>query len=349
MLGNNIPLWIIKSFAPVRICDIGGWTDTWFAKHGRVCNLAVSPYVEVQVSVFKRIKDQRQIILNVENFGDRYVIESSEVWGKHPLLEASIAYMKLMDEYSIEISIYSSAPVAASIGTSAAVTVALIGALDLISPGRMSANDIAFAAHQVETELLGQQSGIQDQLSSAYGGINFIDMYSYPNASISQLQISDTLWWELDSRLVLIYLGKKHRSSEVHEIVIDTLEREGEKSSALEELRKRAIEARDALLQSDLEVYGKAMIMNNEDQRRLHPGLISEDADNVISVAKKYGALGWKVNGAGGDGGSVAILSGVDISQKRMMIREIEKVSSMYQNIPIRLSRQGVTRWRFPK
>jgi D-glycero-alpha-D-manno-heptose-7-phosphate kinase len=40
---------IICSSAPVRVCDIGGWTDTWFAVHGKVLNVAVRPAVEVEL------------------------------------------------------------------------------------------------------------------------------------------------------------------------------------------------------------------------------------------------------------------------------------------------------------
>ena len=45
---------VINSRAPIRVCDIGGWTDTWFAQHGKVLNMAVSPRVEVQIEVFAR-------------------------------------------------------------------------------------------------------------------------------------------------------------------------------------------------------------------------------------------------------------------------------------------------------
>ncbi len=46
------PLRVINSVAPIRICDNGGWTDTWFAGTGRIFNIAVYPYAEVQVEVF---------------------------------------------------------------------------------------------------------------------------------------------------------------------------------------------------------------------------------------------------------------------------------------------------------
>ena len=48
------PLHIINSVAPIRVCDNGGWTDTWFAKQGRIFNIGVYPYVEVQIEVYPR-------------------------------------------------------------------------------------------------------------------------------------------------------------------------------------------------------------------------------------------------------------------------------------------------------
>ena len=39
----ELPLRIINAVAPIRICDNGGWTDTWFAGHGKIFNIGVYP------------------------------------------------------------------------------------------------------------------------------------------------------------------------------------------------------------------------------------------------------------------------------------------------------------------
>jgi len=70
-----------------------------------------------------------------------------------------------------------------------------------------------------------------------------------------------------------------------------------------------AIAARDALLIQDLKAFGQAMIANTEAQRALHVELVGVDATGLIEIAQHQGAFGWKVNGAGGDGGSVTILN----------------------------------------
>ncbi|MBC7261662.1 MAG: GHMP kinase, partial [Chloroflexi bacterium] len=221
------------------------------------------------------------------------------------------------------------------------------GALDCLTPGRMSLHEIAYTAHAVEVEMLQQQSGIQDQLCSAYGGINYIEITRYPHAIVSPIQVPDPIWWELERRLILIYLGKTHSSSQVHEKVIAELQDEGPDCKRLQDLRLTAANSRDAVYAGDFVALGRAMIENTEAQGRLHPYLISHDAQRVIQIAKEFGAMGWKVNGAGGEGGSITILCSESSSAKRELIRAIEAENPLYKNIPIHLSRQGLRVWEY--
>jgi len=364
MTNNRKALFIINSVAPIRICDNGGWTDTWFARYGRIFNIGVYPYAEVQIAVFAEGSQPDRIIIHAENYGERYAvgpnnpdnvyeahppassIQSTMHWDKHPLLEAAIEYMQVPSNLAFEVTLFSEAPGGASTGTSAAVTVALIGGLDYLSPGRLTAHEVASAAQRIETEMLGQQCGIQDQLCSAYGGINYIDMHEYPHASVSPILIPNATWWELERRLVLIYMGKSHRSTEVHKLVIKALEHAGPDCKQLEDLRGTAGRSRDALYAGDFRALGAAMIDNTEAQGRLHPALISKEAARVIEIAGAHGALGWKVNGAGGEGGSVTILCDENSQKKRAMIRDIEQENPLFKNIPIYLSRYGLRVWK---
>lgn len=350
MPGKRKPVFIINSVAPIRICDNGGWTDTWFAGYGKIFNIGVYPYAEVQIAVFADHEQEERIIINAENYGERYAVNpavtSAGRWDKHPLLEAAIEYMRVPENLSFEVTIYSEAPGGASTGTSAAVTVALIGGLDSLTPGRMTPHEVALAAQKIETEMLHQQCGIQDQLCSAYGGINYIEMFQYPYASVSQLQVPNNTWWELERRLALIFLGKSHHSSDVHDMVIRGLENAGPDCRQLEDLRGTASQSRDAVYAGDFAALGAAMVENTAAQARLHPALIGEDAAAVIRIAQEHGALGWKVNGAGGDGGSVTLLCGDSSQAKRLLIREIEQANRLYKNIPIYLSRNGLRVWK---
>src|SRR4029078_8928928 len=130
------------------------------------------------------------------------------------------------------------------------------------------------------------QSGIQDQLCAAYGGINFIEMAAYPYATVSQIQVPNAVWWELERRLVLIFLGRTHSSSAVHEQVIAGLEREGAASPRLEALRHTAGRSRDAICAGDFVAFGRAMIDNTAAQTELHPALVNAEARELIVLAQ---------------------------------------------------------------
>ena len=95
----------------------------------------------------------------------------------------------------------------------------------------------------------------------------------------------------------------------------------------------------------DFEMLGKAMIQNTEAQGRLNDALISPDARRIIDIAREHGAIGWKVNGAGGDGGSLTLLCNDSSSAKRALIGEVESDNNLFKNIPIYLSRTGLRTW----
>ncbi len=340
------PLRIINAAAPIRICDNGGWTDTWFAKTGKIFNIGVYPYVEVQVEVFHRDDLPQSVTVFAENYGQRFAVTQRKGgWGEHPLLEAAIERMKVPSDLALKVTIFSEAPGGASTGTSAAVSVAMVGALNRLTNKHLTAHEVAYTAQAIETEMLKLQCGIQDQLCSAYGGINYIEMFNYPHASVSPIQIPNSLWWELERRLVLIYFGKSHTSSAVHEKVIRELEGAGPDCKKIQDLRATPEKSRDTLYAGDFAGFGRAMIENTEAQERLHHDLVSADARRVIEISKAHGAMGWKVNGAGGDGGSLTILTGELSHVKRAMIRDIEAENPLFKNIPIYLSRTGLRTW----
>jgi D-glycero-alpha-D-manno-heptose-7-phosphate kinase len=332
--------------APIRICDLGGWTDTWFAGTGAVLNVGVYPYAGVQILVSELQADRPRIIIHAENYGDRYEFVRGDMeYDRHPLLEAAIDIVGLPQTLCFEVNLYCPAPAGCSTGTSAAITVALLGALDQLTLSRRTPYEIATLAHRVETELLRLQSGIQDQLCSAYGGICFIEMYQYPHASVSQIQIPNSVWWELERRAVLVFLGKTHSSSEVHKQVIQRLEQDSAAKSELEPLRQAAYDGKDALYAGDLDAFGRAMIANTEAQRALHPALVSASAESVIDLARSHGAVGWKVNGAGGEGGSLTLLFSAVSERKRRFMEALSELDPTFEVIHTYLSRMGLRRW----
>ncbi len=338
---------LIHSRAPLRINDIGGWTDTWFAGQGRVLNMAVAPPVEVQVKAFEnKEKRKKRVLVHTENYAESFWVhpEKPSV-SPHPFLQHIISRLPPPDHLKLEVNLFSPVPAGISTGTSAAVCVALFGALSFLRSPKISLAEIVRLAHRVETEDLKQQSGIQDQICAAHGGICFIKMHRYPHARVEKIVLGSSVLEELGRRLCLVYLGRPHLSSVLHELIIARLEGKGPEWQTLDEMRRLAVQARATLLAGDLESFGRVMTENNECQRGLYSGLVSPEADAVIDVARRYRASGWKVNGAGGHGGSMTILASRDDALKRKMTREILTLGRGIRPLSASLSSSGLEAW----
>jgi len=306
--------------------------------------MAVSPCVEVDIFVFNNWEGTpNRVRVHVVDFGVVIFINPEKPdLTIHPLIQGAINSLPIPKGQKLDIHIRSFLPAGSAVGTSASVCVALMGALSALSSRKFSSGEIAALAHQVETDRLHMQSGIQDQICAAYGGVCDIRMQKYPEACVSRITLSKRLGDDLNHQLCLIYLGSAHRSSDIHERVIDSLDKEGPQAELLRELRSLAEEGKSSLISEDLAHFGRVMIANNELQRALHSDLVSEQADAVIKIAKKYGALGWKVNGAGGQGGSLTVLSSQDSVSRKGMITDIENLGHGIRQIKVRLSPDGL-------
>ncbi len=325
------------AIAPVRVADLGGWTDTWFAGHGLVCSVAIRPGVEVRLRVDETAGPSGRVVIEAEN------VTSSH----HPLLEAAIAEVGVPDGIDLTVTVHSDMPPGASTGTSAAVTVALVAALSALGGAALTRDQVAVAAHHVESVGLGRQTGIQDQLAAVHGGINRIRMRSYPDATTEPVDVSSATAWELESRLLVVFLGKVHDSSAVHAHVIGALEAAGpaEVASRLDPLRAAAEAGAASLEQGDLRRYGRALVANTEAQAALHPDLVSEDAHRIIAAVREVGAAGWKVNGAGGAGGSLTILAGPAAGARRRLAEVVRGLDPAYVPMATSLDTDGLRVW----
>jgi D-glycero-alpha-D-manno-heptose-7-phosphate kinase len=310
-----------------------------------VFSVAVSPNVEAQIAAAPAAAGQGRVVVHAENFHERFEPVAGPPWGAHPLIEATVAHVGVPRDTAIEITIYSEMPAGASTGTSAAVTVALIAALRHLGGLSLDPAAVARSAYEVEAQRLGRESGVQDQIAAAHGGVNFIQMRAYPEADVSPLTLPKQTWWALEAGLLLVYLGRSHDSSDVHRSVIAALESDPGAHHALDRLRLAAAAARDAASAGDLAALGSAMCENTAAQAALHPDLVGDAARAVIELAQSHGALGWKVNGAGGDGGSLTLLAGPSATGRRRLIDAVNSAGGGWRVIPTRLSREGVRVW----
>jgi D-glycero-alpha-D-manno-heptose-7-phosphate kinase len=276
------------------------------------------------------------VVLDVCDFGERYAVAPRTGRPhRHPLLEAAVDSLPPPPGSHVEISIRSAVPPGSGTGTSAAVAVAVLGGLRALRAMSVGKLDIASAAHRLEVDALGRESGVQDQLGCAFGGINYIEIDTYPTAVVQALPA----WDGLSRSLSLVFVGRGHDSSSVHRQVIEDVARRG--SGAFARLRQAAGAARDAVLARDLHALGRSMVANTEAQAALHPALVGAEARKVIDAAAAQGAIGWKVNGAGGDGGSITLLSRT-LAEKRTLEERLLELDPKYLVLPVQVSATGV-------
>jgi len=309
----------IYSRAPVRICDIGGWTDTWFYNHGAVFNFCVDLYsyirlVENNTNSINIISENLDLNENIKDY------RKIEYNGTLDLLKAAVKRMEINS--GLDIYARSDAPPGCGTGTSASIAVALIGALLKFSDKFLSPYQIAELAHKIETEELGLESGVQDQYATVFGGINFMEI-DYPIVKISKIKVDKKRIFELESQMILVYFGSRS-SSEMHLQVIKNY-KDGKESTikAFEILKQSAYQMVRAINSEDLHEVGDIINQNWEAQKALHPMMTPPIIQKTEEIAFQKGAIGFKCNGAGG-GGSAIILAekGHEYELKKALIEE---------------------------
>ena len=321
---------VVYSRAPVRICDIGGWTDTWFYPRGAVFNIAVDLFNYIRVS-----QNNRDFIrISSENLeiDTEFDIKNIVYDGELDLLKAVIKTMRI--NQGIDVNVRSDVPPGCGTGTSASVAVALISALANFQGEYKGPTEIASIAHQIETDELKLESGVQDQYAAAYGGINFMEI-DYPSVKITPINITKNRIYEYENQLMLVYFGSRS-SSEMHEAVIEKFKQKDVKViKAFDTIKNCALEMKNSS-KLTMEEIGEILNTNWEAQKQLHPLMTNKTIENAEKIARNKGALGFKCNGAGG-GGSATVLA----KPEEIYSLKKEYTRNGYKLLPCKLNFEG--------
>jgi len=327
---------IIFSRAPVRICDIGGWTDTWFCPSGAVFNICVGLYSYVRIiptntSRINIVSENLNIHTEIKNF------HNIEYDGNLDLLKAAIKRMNINE--GLNIYVRTEAPPGCGTGTSASVAVALIAALAQLSNKELNPSEIAELAHKLEVEELKLESGVQDQYAVSLGGINFMEI-TYPDVKMVPLEVENKKIFELENQMILVFLSSRS-SSEMHRAVIENYNK-GDSSTlkSFEIIKSCAYEMKRAIQSDDLTYMGELMNKNWEAQKQLHHLMVNPIIKKAEQIATNNGAIGFKVNGAGG-GGSTSIIAGIG---KEYVLKQ-KLIENDFQILPVKLDFMGVQTW----
>ncbi len=300
---------VYRARAPLRISFAGGGTDVSPFREregGVVLSTTINQYA--YGSLRKRFDDQVQI--DSLDFGLSTTFPAKGDVGMGDELDLPRAAIQRLRKYAdgvnadcgFDIFLHSSAPPGSGLGSSSAMMVTLVGAMQSFYRLALSEYEVAELAYDIERQDLGREGGMQDQYAAAFGGFNFIE-FEADRVIVNPLRIGDDILSELEYSLLLAFTGKTRSSDRIIE---DQAGRyvagEEDALAGLSAQKELAVEMKNALLRARLSEFGSLLGEAWTQKKRMSPKISNPEIDEMYEEGIKAGALGGKVTGAGGGG-----------------------------------------------
>ncbi len=288
---------MIITRTPFRISFFGGGTDYpgWYREHGgAVLATTIDKYCYITCRYLPPFFEHKHRIVYsfIEN-----VQTIEEI--RHPAVRATLTWANIQD--GLEIHHDGDLPARSGLGSSSSFTVGLVHALHGLRGQMISREDLARNAIHIEQDLIGENVGSQDQVSAAYGGFNRIDFEPSGAINVSPVTLPGSRREALRNHLMLCFTGVSRIASEVAKSKIENLE---SRSIELKQMRSQVDEAISILQSStrSIEDFGRLLHDTWQLKRSLSPQVSTPHIDALYAEARKAGALGGKILGAGGGG-----------------------------------------------
>jgi len=331
---------IFRSKAPLRISFGGGGTDISpypEEKGGVTLSATISKYTYCTLvpqnnsSITVKSLDYDTLIKYNLDDDLRYDDELS-------LVKAALKVMGV--KAGFDLFLHSDAPPGSGLGTSSTLVVAIVGAFKHWLKLPFTNYDIAELAYQIERNEAGIKGGKQDQYASTFGGFNFIEFLP-TNTIVNPLRIKADTLNELEYRLVLCYTGKTRLSAGIiNDQVTSYIQANEDVVQALDQIKELAIAMKNAILLDKVDEFGQLLHEAWCTKRKLSTKVTDSDIDELYETAKKYGAIGGKLLGAGG-GGYLLLLCEFD--KRHILAEKLEKSGGRIVNFTFDL--QGMQSW----
>lgn len=284
---------MIMSRTPLRVSFVGGGTDIreYYSAHGgAVVSAAINRYIHIIVN--KKFDNKIRVSYS------RTEIVSSPDELSHPLVREAL---KLLDiTKAVEILSISDIPSEGTgLGSSSSFTVGLLNALHAWVGEHASAKQLAEEACRIERDIVRDPGGKQDQYIAAFGGLRLIEFMPDEEVKVNYVLMNDGGRQVLDDSLMLIYTGLTRSSSEILKGQINAMDGKMEYYSKIKEM---AYSCSDSLEQCDIESAGKLLDQGWHIKKQLGNGITNGRIDELYARAKRAGAYGGKITGAGGGG-----------------------------------------------
>jgi D-glycero-alpha-D-manno-heptose-7-phosphate kinase len=286
---------VIISRTPYRVSFFGGGTDypAWFREHGgAVLAASINHYCYITCRFFPPFFDRANRIVwsKIELVNDHSEIE-------HPAIRAALKYLKIKE--GLELHHSGDLPARSGLGSSSAFAVGLLQTLHALREKEVSKRELAEQAIYLEQNLLGDHVGVQDQIQTAFGGLNRIDIQPDGSFDVHPLPVPEARIKHLESHLLLFYTGIARNSSDIAAAQVMAIPSH---RTDLFEMRRLVDDATAALLGGDLTDFGRLLHESWQIKRRLSDRIAPDFVNDIYARARRAGALGGKLLGAGGGG-----------------------------------------------
>ena len=201
--------------------------------------------------------------------------------------------------------------------------------------------DIAHLAYEIERNDLKMAGGRQDQYAATFGGVNFMEFYADDKVIVNPLRIKQQYLFELENNLVLYYTATSRESAKIIEKQSKNVTEKKEKSiEAMHQLKQQAQMMKEALLKGRLHEIGEILDFGFQQKRKMAEGISNSLMDDIYETAKKAGATGGKISGAGGGGFMIFYCPG---NTKYNVIETLEGFGGYAKKY--QFTKHGLTTW----
>jgi len=319
---------MIITRTPLRISFLGGGTDfaNFYNKYsGCVLTTAINKYV---YCIVKERFDKHIYI----NYSEKEIVNKvSEI--KHELVREALKKVGIKE--GIEIAFMSDIPSSGSgLGSSSSVTVGVLNALYQYKGLSVDAQRLAREACEIEIKILKKPIGVQDQYIAAYGGGRVIE-FNKRGVRVKDLGLSNEKLDDLKNYMMIFFTGRTRKADS---ILAEQASNIKPQISNLKAMAQMAREGKALLENGQMIKLGKLLDEGWKLKKQLASKISDPEIDKIYNAAKKAGAIGGKISGAGGGGFLTLFVP----SGKREMVRKaVTACLPAGREMPVGLSRDG--------
>jgi len=287
---------MIISRTPVRLPLGGGGTDlaSYYSKFGGF-------FVSAAIDKYNYIAVKRRFENGFRISYSKTEITDSVEKIQQPIIREALKLLNIKDY--LEIVSIADVPGRSGMGGSSSYAVGVLNALHSFKRESVPPQTLAEEACHIEIDILKEPIGKQDQYVASFGGINCYEIERDGVVHVSPLNVSSHSVAELESNLLLFYTGIKRDASQI--LGRQKLnEEKGIKRvvESMHEIKRIGYEIGDSLARGDLRRFGELLDVHWRTKKNLSEQVSNDRIDQLYEKAKRNGALGGKIMGAGGGG-----------------------------------------------